>query len=367
MGESKSALSFLNPIYKSTFQKKYLVMTLFVLVLFILFSGGFGAVAFMVDRLSEFQGEEGSCGDGTPYNTCSSVKPYLCFQGKFIDLASICGCPEGFSINNENCIYYPSPSKVIFLKYMLHGGTYSIDFPVYDEFEEYISNVPRSINSSGESSVSRADFKLKAINEEEQRKFLLPLVIKIQNITENKEDQALIAISLVQNIPFGNSNKTFFFWGEEVNHTRYPYEVIYDFEGVCGEKTDLLSFLLRELGYGVSFFYYQEENHEAVGIKCPMKQSLIDTGYCFVETTGPSLISDSSISYVGIGRLYSTPEFYILSDGNSLGKNLEDYEDVKTLNRIRDDIQKSGLIGPIDKKTLDRIKQKYGLADQYYG
>ena len=49
--------------------------------------------------------------------------------------------------------------------------------------QNYISKIPRSIQSFKRLNFSRADFKLKTINEEEQRKFILPLVIKIQNIT----------------------------------------------------------------------------------------------------------------------------------------------------------------------------------------
>jgi hypothetical protein len=347
-------------------QKKYLILTLFVLVLLILFSGAFGLVDFMEKKISP--PENVSCGDGTLYNNCSLIKPYFCLNGKLIDVSSVCDCPEGFAKKNNACFSsYQTNPKTVNLKYTLNEQSYSTDFVVYEGFVDYISKIPRSIRYSPGDNSSRLDFKLKAINEEEQRKFLIPLVVKIQNITDNEEDQVRIAISIVQNIPFGASNKTVTFGSSKVNYSRYPYEVLYDNEGVCGEKTDLLIFLLRELGYGVSFFYYPDENHEALGISCPVKESLIESGYCFVETTAPSIITDNKISYVGIGKLSFIPEMYLISNGKSLGKNLEEYKDAAKLIKIRSSVEKSGLLGPIDRRIMAKIYAKYGLAEKYYG
>lgn len=362
----KSDLRGSNNYYIFSTEKKYLVLTLFVLILLILFSGGFGLVDLIEEKISP--PEENSCGDGTPYNDCSVTEPYFCLEGKLIDLSSVCGCPDGFIRKDNTCFSsYETNSKKVYLKYTFHGESYSTDFRVYEGFADYISKVPRSISYSPGDSSSRLDFKLKAINEEEQRKFLIPFVIKIQNITNDKEDQVRIAISMVQNIPFGVSNKTFFFGNSKLNYSRYPYEVLYDMEGICGEKTDLLAFLLREMGYGVSFFYYLEENHEALGISCPIQNSLIESGYCFVETTGPSIITDNKISYVGIGKLSSTPEIYLINRGKALGENIEEYKDAERLIRIRSSVEEYGIIGPIDRRIRDKIEIKYGLAEKYYG
>ena len=367
MEGDKAGLGYVGVLHKSTFQKKYWLLTVFVVSLIVLFSGGFGIVHIILNKNSQNYLEGDVCGDGSVYNSCSQVKPYFCSEGKLIESASFCGCPEGFELNGESCFSkYQNNSKKIRLKYTLNGKLDFIDFEVYGNFSDYTSKIPRSISYSGEYNVSRADFKLKAINDGEQRNFLLPLVIEIQNLTNNKEDQARIAISLVQNIPFGSSNKTYSFLGEKLNHTRYPYEVLYDFKGVCGEKTDLLIFLLRELGYGVSFFYYISENHEAAGVKCPIEESLMNTGYCFIETTSPSIITDDEIAYAAVGKLYSEPEFYFLSDGESLGENMEEYKDAEKLIRIRNSIDNRGVIGPFYRKTIEDLTYKYELTEQYY-
>jgi hypothetical protein len=366
MDDNRGASAGIYRSLKLSAQKKYLVFTLFVLVLLFLFSGGFGLVKLLENN--SIIEVDNFCGDGTFYDSCSTTKPYFCQDGKFIELSSVCGCPEGFGRNNNSCVSaYQTNPKWISLDYTLHGQSYSLDFVVYKGFENYISSIPRSITYSPNSNSSRADFVLKAIDEQEQRKFLMPLVVQIQNITNDKDDQMRIAVSLVQNIPFGYSNKTYYFGSTKVNYSRYPYDVLYDVEGICGEKTDLLAFLLREMGYSLASFYYPKENHEALGIKCPVRESLMKSEYCFVETTGPAIITDNKIFYIGVGKLISTPEVYPLSYGKSIGINLEEYDDAEELIRIRSSIEKTGLIGPIKKKVFERIKIKYGLADEYYG
>lgn len=350
--------------------KKYLIFILVILILLLLFLVIFGSDLFSSSNKSTVKIEENNsyCGDGTLSYYCSPTQPYFCQAGKLIDLASVCGCPDGFVKKGDSCSspYQTNPS-VIDLKYTLRGETNSINFTVYGGFEDYISKVPRSIFYSPGVNSSRGDFIIKAINEEEQRKFLMPLVIEIQNLTNNKDDQMRIAISIVQNIPFGPSNKTYFFGDTKVNYSRYPYDVLYDMQGICGEKTDLLAFLLKEMGYSVSAFYYEAENHEVLGIKCPIEESLMNTGYCFVETTAPSIITDNKLSYAGVGKLISIPVMYLISQGNSIGSNLNEYSDAKKLIRIRDSMEKTGLIWPFQKKALDSLKIKYGLAEQYYG
>lgn len=342
-------------------EKKYLVITLFVVViLFISIIVGVFSKAETTDQIF--------CGDGTEYNSCSLTKPYFCSEnGNLIDLASSCGCPDGFNQEGNFCTVDYERAKDISLDYVVRGRNYSSHFIVYEEFANYVSEIPRSIHYSSSEDSSRADFKKKAIGDPEQRDMLMPLVIKIQNMTSDKEDQVRIAISIVQNIPFGYSNKTIQFGEYNLTHSRYPYEVLYDEHGICGEKTDLLAFLLKELGYGVGFFYYPQENHEAIGIKCPSRESLLDTGYCFVETTGSSILTDNEIYFSNIGQLKSTPEFYLISDGEELSRGMYEYEDADMLMKIRYFIIENGYLWPSKKKMYDDLDAKYGLAEIYYG
>lgn len=341
----------------SGFQIRYLILTIVVVLIFVLIIGnGF---------LNKIRGGEEtlSCGDGTPYGSCSSTKPYFCLEGVLELRTSSCGCPDVLIQQGENCVSkYQTDPKVVELNYILDGEQGVIDFLVYEGMANYLSGLSRSIFHDTGEIPSRADFKLKKIDEEEQRGLLLPLVKKIQDLTSDEEDQARIAISLVQNIPFGFSEKEVKLGGgKTLNYSRYPYEVLYDMKGICGEKSELLAFLLRDLGYGIAFFYHADENHESLGIKCPVEQSLGGTGYCFVETTGPAIITDDSIEYVGGIELNSEPEVIPISTGTSLGKNLYEYGDAKTMKKLR----KGGFL-LFKKLRLNRLKEKYGLVEEYH-
>lgn len=333
------------------------IVLLILLAVFFLFI--FGGISFF--KLNGDIEENFVCGDGTLYGTCSLNKPYYCFNETLIKKASVCGCPENLNNDGENCgsSYQTSPKEVS-LKYILRGEEKEIDYVVYEGLVDYLFNLPKGINSNGGSQPRRIDFKLKNINEKEQRELLLPLVVKIQNLAFSKEDQMRIAVSLVQNIEYKESEKTFMLRGDEFNYSRYPYEVIYDMQGICGEKSELLAFLLRELGYEVAFFYHNKENHESIGIKCPVKNSLDNTGYCFVETTGPSIITDDLIEYVDGVMLESSPEVNLISKGMSLGDNLYEYKDAKDLGRIR---SKGESI--FSKGKFEELKEKYGLVEVY--
>ncbi len=304
-----------------------------------------------------------SCGDGTFYGQCSINKPYFCSNGTLIEKASACSCNSNLSLTEDSCASkYQEEPKEIVLKYILRGKEKEINLTVYKKMADYLSSLPSSISYKNGENFSRANFKLRNINNQEQRNLLMPLVIAIQNIDRDKTEQMRIAISLVQKIPFESSNKTFIFGGNKLNYSRYPYEVLYENQGICAEKSELLVFLLKELGYNSAFFFNVFENHESVGIKCPITMDFKNTGYCFVETTAPSIITDNEVEYVGVGGLYSEPELIPASDGISAGKNLYEYKDASDLKTIRNIIKKNGQLSAFEYRRFEELKEKYGLG-----
>lgn len=332
---------------------------LFVIVVFLMFGkfGGYDNSGFS----SLF------CGDGTLNGACSiNKKPFFCSDGILVEKASVCGCPSSTVIKGDSCIsvYEGNPVNASF-KYVLRGENKTINVTLYGEMADYILTIPREISYANGEIPSREDFKLRKLNEENQRQLLLPLVIQIQNLNKDKAEQLRIAVSLVQNIDWGFSNKTLQFGHNEVPYSRYPYEVLYENRGVCGEKSELLAFLLRELGFDVALFYNQFENHESVGVRCPKEHSWHNSGYCFIETSGPSVISDSSIIYVGGLIIKSKPELIYISDGASLGEDIYEYQDAEDLGAIRQKVEETGKLNQIDISKLNELKTKYGLVDEY--
>jgi len=178
-------------------------------------------------------------------------------------------------------------------------------------------------------------YYLKYLNEPYQEKGLNELVEQIKFKTSNRDDQARIAISLVQNIPYDYAK---LHYDSSMESTKYPYHVLYENHGLCGEKSLLLAYLLRELGYGVVLFEFNSEKHMAVGIQSPIQYSYANSGYAFIESTSPAIITDSQGDYAGAGKLTSTPKIIRISNGSSMTSILEEYNDARTFHQVYDQI-----------------------------
>lgn len=252
--------------------------------------------------------------------------------------------------------YMTSPETVNF-KYVLRGNHSQIPYTVYGGMNDHLRSLPRYIvYNTDQSPPTDIDFIMKDLDNKEQKPFIDPLVKEIENITSNKDDQARIAISLVQNIEYDSEGlRTGSIKG------KYPYEVLYTGCGVCSEKSELLAYMLRELGYGVVIFRFEAETHDAVGIKCPHQYSYRDTGYCFVESTSPSIITYSSGDYViarnSTTRLTSMPKKLKICNGNSFNGVSEEYNDAQTWSSV-------GTGKVLDEATYNKwlsLVNKYGI------
>jgi len=311
-----------------------------------------------------------TCSDGTFYFKCSSKKPLYCNNGELVDKASKCGCPSQYIKDGEKCIskYRMNPQDEEF-KYFLDGKSKSFDWKVYGGMNNYLSSIPRSITYDlGDSEPTIKDFLSKNIDNEKQKEFLMPFVDKIRDFTDDPDDRVRIAVSIVQNIPYDYSNNL---------DGRYAYEVLYDDKGVCGEKSKLLVFILRELGYGSALFTYgpkdstsfikkNDINHQAVGVKCPLKYSYDNTGYCFIETTTPSIITDDQGDYPKMGcqgencltKLQDNYTLTIVSGGKSFDTVKKEYEDARDFIRLNNI---EGYLTRSQYKRWENLIERYGI------
>lgn len=194
------------------------------------------------------------------------------------------------------------------------------------------------------------------VKDRSQRRYLAPLVQKIIERAQGDPDiAARIAISMVQLIPYRHINRY-------NNRWFFPYEVLYNQRGVCGNKSILLAALLRGLGFGIALLRFESQNHMAVGIRAPDEYGYQDTGYAFIESTTPHIITDSEGSYRDIGRLTTRASVIPISRGVALGDLSEDAEDAKELRRIQE-------LGPVlDHPTYriwENVSKKYGMSLPY--
>jgi hypothetical protein len=298
------------------------------------------------------------CADGTIYDECSTEKPLYCSNGILWKKATLCGCPENEIPDGDLCVSkFETNPKNIDLEYTIRGNENNFEMTIYGGLNEYLSSLPRTYYCNPTCPTGK-DLELFYIEEENQEKYLNELVDKIKSQTNNKDDQARISISLVQQIPYD--------WkGFETNNlnNRYPYEVLYDEKGVCGEKSRLLAFLLKKLGFGVALLNYEVESHMAVGIKCPNKYSYLESGYCFVEASTSSIVTDSKGDYVGVGSLLSSPEIIYLADGISFESVSEEYEDAREWNRLYDISESTGgFLESHEYLRWESLVEKYGIV-----
>lgn len=245
--------------------------------------------------------------------------------------------------------------------YCLRGQKGEISLTLYGDVIEYMEDIPRSVYSSQEEEYW--DIMVdRLIENEVQEEYLTPLVKKIQSLTDNPDDQLRITVSLVQMVPYDLST-----YSLRTTYMKSPYEVLYYDKGVCSEKSFLLAYLLKKLGYGVILLEYKEEDHMAVAVKCPPQYANFwygDTGYCFIETTRPTIITYIPDTYVGGGKLKSTPHMIFVGDGREFPGVREEYGDAKEYERLVELARRNNHILPESEyHRWQYLVSKYCLLD----
>lgn len=192
----------------------------------------------------------------------------------------------------------------------------------------------------------------------EERPYLDALVQAIRNKTNVRDDRARIAISLVQQIPYRYNQS----YTTGNGNLRSPYLVLYDGCGICDEKSLLLAYLLRELGYGVVLFSFPEHQHMAVGIRSPTAYAYDTTGYAFIETTFPSIVTDDQGEYGDGGMLTGSPVIYPIADGMSFDSLVTEYTDAREFILLREQVRTTGsnLTGS-NRTEAQSLYREYGL------
>lgn len=183
----------------------------------------------------------------------------------------------------------PEGEKVATFDWKYKGKSYSIDEKLYDSFYKFYYSLHADVTFNGESAVGwqekNNDMFIDELQGDDTLKDIAQSLKDIADKNKFDDNQlAELVASFVQTIPydFDKFNKA---KAGENTKVFYPYEVLYNDTGVCSDKSYLSYSLLRDLGYGVSIFLFPEDQHMAVGVKCPLEYSNYDSGYCFLETT----------------------------------------------------------------------------------
>lgn len=252
------------------------------------------------------------------------------------------GTPGGDSISPAPGDLEAGP-KTIDYPYVLCGRPGSIRFDAYRGVNDHLSTqYPASFDDE-------RDYWLQFVDESIQDRYLKRLAENIRAAEALPEDQVRAAISMVQKIPYIDYPFD--------TPAKYPYHVLYHQNGDCDEKSLLLAYLLRELGYGVAVFHFREEQHMAAGIKAPAQYCYRKTGYAFIETTRPAIPTYAEAEYGGAGRLASDPDVIVIADGDSFETIWREHADAAEWSRIQ------GMGSELDQYAYGRYRN---LA-QWYG
>jgi len=203
--------------------------------------------------------------------------------------------PSDSILSVLNLRKFPEPQnpKNIKLICNLGGQEYLVEHTLYESINYYYKKDPRKkrIFLSGDySSFVYSNPKDNSITD---------LVSKIKNIGQVNglsEDRIVdLVICFVQSIPYDSEKaKKILSYSQEVPIpirdisliiSRYPYETLYDGTGICTDKSYLLAYMLKELGYGTSLMIFDKDRHMAVGIKSPLGYTSFSSNYSFIETT----------------------------------------------------------------------------------
>lgn len=260
--------------------------------------------------------------------------------------------------DSGSCVDYTDTGSVVkTYEYILRGERGMINFELYPRLDDALSKRENVYTCTrGECPAQKEVDEIltkRMLDHEDQNIEINALAQKIFDEADTDDDRARIAISLVQKLDYDYDALA------QATPNKYPYEALYQKRGVCGEKAILMAGLLREIGYGVALFQYRPERHMAVGLRCPKDYDHLDSGYCFVESTIPSIITDDEGDYAGAGKLKSRPQIIEIAEGKEFRGVYEEYQDALDWKELR---RKSGQA--VDKELYNRWKQiakKYGI------
>jgi len=190
----------------------------------------------------------------------------------------------------------------------------------------------------------------------DQREALAPLVRWLNKKIKKSGDRVRAAASLVQNIDYDYNKST----GTEIidsgrgHGSRYPYETLFENSGICSEKSSLIVYLLKELGYGTAKIVFLSPNHEVAGVKCAPEYDFRDTGYCIIQPNYRKMIT-----FEGSQKDEDPYLITVLSDGKTL-KAKSDWKDSRKYWEIMNSIE-DGTYTKKQAKAYKKLIKKYGL------
>ncbi len=202
---------------------------------------------------------------------------------------------------------------------------YSFDLALYKSIYEYYGSINKTIYYDRSPDNWETKYYLQFVQNEEDNEIINTIIdtVSKQIRPVNGDDVVIALTSFVQNLTY-DCDKLFSYENVDDHdyETNFPYETLYVQGGVCGDTSILLGKLLKNLGYGAAFLLFDQSNHMAVGVRCPLGNAnyLKDgVGYCYIETTGTARIG---VKPAGLKEeiLDDTQSIIKISEGESFNR-----------------------------------------------
>ena len=236
--------------------------------------------------------------------------------------------------------------KTSSFSYVLDGNQRSMSFTTYGGLSDFFSNKSHSYHYDPETGVIVA-----LLENEVQNENMRLFIDMIRKRSTTSDDQAKIAISLVQRIP-SNGNR----YNRTATDWYYPYETVHNNKGSAADKSILLAYILNELGYETVLFEFSD--HMAVGVKSSSKYTFYDTGYAFIETTRPAIITYVPGAGSGGFRVSQNPRIIHLIGGRRVLDVSAEYGDARRMQQLE---EMGGSLNQSYRAELAKISDKYDL------
>lgn len=240
------------------------------------------------------------------------------------------------------------------VKAVVNGKKKNYKMPVDSSLYQTLFSLP-DYTCSGYATLADC-YNDRLLGRADQKEALQPLVNWLNKKIKKSDDRVRAAASLVQNIEYDENKDT---GVEEVatgrgHGTRYPYETLYENSGICGEKSFLIVYLLKELGYGTATMVFLSPLHRVAAVKCADAYDFRDTGYCIIQPNYRKMIT-----FGGSQEDEDPYQITVQSDGKTFNAK-NDWKDSRKYWEIMNSID-AGTYTAKQAKAYKKLIKKYGL------
>jgi hypothetical protein len=185
--------------------------------------------------------------------------------------------------------------KTVSLTCNYHGKDLTVSETLYASIDKYYQSEPKK--KIAYYTNKNKDFVF-SYKEDDTIAELTGKIEKIGAENSLNADQTLdLAACFLQSIPYDSPKAAKVLDPGSVKYSyselvpRYPYETLYDFTGICTDKSYLGAAIFKEMGYKTSLLEFDTDKHLSIGLGVPAGYGELGTNYAIMELTGEGFLT----------------------------------------------------------------------------